>query len=144
LEEYGLSEGFDEELERIKLKKLKEIMGSSRSSEGSSIEASPLTLTDENFDEVISKHKLVFVDFWAPWCAPCRMIAPMVEELSREFAGKIVFGKLNTDENPQTAMKYMISAIPTLILFKNGAEAERIIGVTPKQAIEAVLRKHLE
>jgi len=140
-----LSEGFDEELERIKLRKLKELMGSG-GSEGSSSEASssPMTLTDENFDEVISRHRLVLVDFWAPWCAPCRMIAPIVEELSKEFAGKIVFGKLNTDENPQTAMKYMISAIPTLILFKNGVEAERIIGLQPKHALEEVLKRHLE
>ncbi|MHC1586520.1 MAG: thioredoxin [Candidatus Hecatellaceae archaeon] len=104
----------------------------------------PLTLTDENFSEVVSKYPLVLVDFWAPWCGPCRIIAPIIEQLASQYAGKVVFGKLNVDENPESAMKFMVAAIPTLILFKNGAEVERLIGAMPKQAIEAAIQKHLE
>ena len=136
-----MSEEFDEELERIKLRKVKELMSGGSSQ---TLPSQPLTLTDENFSEVVSKYPLVLVDFWAPWCGPCRIIAPIIEQLASQYAGKVVFGKLNVDENPESAMKFMVAAIPTLILFKNGAEVERLIGAMPKQAIEAAIQKHLE
>jgi len=102
----------------------------------------PVTLTDENFDGFISSNKLVVVDFWAEWCAPCRMLAPVIEELAKEYAGKIIFGKLNVDENPTTAAKFGIMSIPTLIVFKNGQPVDVIIGAMPKKQIEARLNRY--
>jgi thioredoxin 1 len=100
-----------------------------------------VTLTDSNFDsEVINSDKPVLVDFWAPWCGPCRMIAPSVEELAAEYEGKAVVGKVNVDDNPQVSMKFGIRSIPTLLIFKGGKVVEQIIGAQPKAAIESKLK----
>lgn len=104
----------------------------------------PVEVTDSNFGEVVLKSPIpTFVDFWAPWCGPCRMVAPVVEELASEYVGKMRFVKLNTDENINTAMTYGIRGIPTMIIFKDGAEAGRIVGFMPKpelkKRLEAVL-----
>jgi thioredoxin 1 len=105
-----------------------------------------LEFTDANFDrEVLQSDRPVLVDFWAPWCGPCRAIAPIVAEVSAEYSGKLKVGKLNTDDNQQTAVKYGVISIPTLIIFKNGEPVEQIIGVghQPKKTlvnkIDAVL-----
>ncbi len=99
-------------------------------------------LSDDNFNsEVEQQSGAVLVDFWAPWCGPCRMVAPIVDELSTEYSGKIKVGKLNTDEAPQVAMKYGIRSIPTLIIFKDGQPAEQIVGAVPKDHIEEKLEK---
>ena len=103
-----------------------------------------LHLTDASFDqEVVNSQIPVLVDFWAEWCMPCRMVAPAVEELAEEYDGKVKFGKLNTDEARDTAMKFGITAIPTLLLFKGGQVARKVVGVKSKQdlkkEIEAVL-----
>ncbi|RJX16594.1 thioredoxin [Candidatus Bathyarchaeota archaeon] len=103
----------------------------------------PVKITDADFNKFISSYPLVVVDFWAEWCAPCRIIAPIVENLAKTYAGKVVFGKLNVDENPTTAVKYRISAIPTLVILKNGVEVERIVGVVPKNIIETTIKKYL-
>ncbi|MCD6436128.1 MAG: thioredoxin [Clostridiales bacterium] len=103
-------------------------------------------LTDANFEaEVIEKSKstLVLVDFWAPWCAPCRMIGPVLEELSDEMGNKIRVGKLNVDASNQTAVKYQIMGIPNMKLFKDGKVIEEFVGVQPKSIIQDVLNKHL-
>jgi len=136
-----VSGGFDAELEWIKLRKVRELMSGGRGPEAS---GQPLTLTSHNFNEVLSRSPLVLVDFWAPWCGPCRIIAPIVEELAAQYAGRVVVGKLNVDENPEIAARFMVAAIPTLILFKNGSEVERLIGAMPKSAIESVIEKHLQ
>jgi len=86
---------------------------------------------------------LIVVDCWAEWCGPCRMIEPVIEELAQGYAGKVVFGKLNVDENPQTAERFSIVGIPTLLIMKNGAEVERIVGAVPQEFIEEKLKKHL-
>ena len=87
-----------------------------------------LELTDSNFQsEVLEQDGVVLVDFWAPWCGPCRMIAPIVEEIAKEYAGKAVVGKLNVDENPNTAGKYSVMSIPTLMFFKNGEVVDQIV-----------------
>ena len=100
--------------------------------------------TDDNFDaEVLKSEVPVLVDFWAPWCGPCKMIAPVVEELATEYDGKAKIGKLNTDENQQVAMKYGVMSIPTLIIFKNGEVADRIVGVQPKDNIQSKLESAL-
>ena len=99
-----------------------------------------LEFSDSNFeDEVINSDIPVLVDFWAPWCGPCRIIAPVVEEISESHEGKIKVGKLNVDDNQQTSMKFGIRSIPTLLVFKNGKIFEQIIGAVPKTEIERVV-----
>jgi thioredoxin 1 len=100
-----------------------------------------LEFKDENFKNlVLESDKPVLVDFWAEWCGPCRMVGPIVEELATEFEGKAVIGKLNVDENANTSVEYGIRSIPTLLIFKNGKIADKIIGAVPK----AVLKEKLE
>jgi len=106
--------------------------------------ANVVTFTDANFqEEVLEANEPVLVDFWAAWCGPCKMIAPVVEELAGDFVGKAKVGKLNVDEYGRTAQQYGVMSIPTLILFKDGKEQTRIVGFRPKaelaKAIEAAL-----
>jgi thioredoxin 1 len=101
--------------------------------------ATPLTITDANFDQLINSKVPVLVDFWAEWCGPCRMVAPSVEQLAKEFAGRAIVGKLNVDHNPATARRYQIMSIPALYIFQNGQVIDRIVGAQPLP----VLRQHL-
>ena len=102
----------------------------------------PINLLDADVDETVKKYPTIVIDCWAPWCGPCRMIGPVVEELAKEMKGKIVFGKLNVDENPQTSMKYKIMSIPTMLVFKNGQLVDRIIGAMPKDMLVQKLKPH--
>jgi thioredoxin 1 len=124
-----------DDLERIRQKKLKELMRKMTAEDKPRLEK-PIKLNSTNFSEVLKQNENVVVDFWAEWCMPCRMIAPIVEELAKEYAGKVVFGKLNTDESPEIASRYGISAIPTLIFFKNGKPVDQIVGAMPKSEIK--------
>ncbi len=103
----------------------------------------PVTLTDANFDTVIQGDLPVLVDFWAPWCGPCRMIAPTVEALAKEFDGKLVVGKLNVDENPRTASRYGIMSIPTLMIFRRGKAVDSIVGAVPASMLRQRILPHL-
>jgi len=122
-----------DELEQIREKKLRELVGRMSTP---SIDK-PIVISDRNFEQTVKNYPLIVVDCWAAWCAPCRAIAPVVEELAKEYSGKVVFGKLNVDDNPETAEKFGIRAIPTLLVMKNGSEVDRIVGVLPKNQLEA-------
>ncbi len=99
-------------------------------------------LTDTNFDvEIAAGYTLV--DFWAPWCGPCRLVSPIVEQLSQQYAGKIKVFKVNIDENPRISMKFRIMSIPTVMLFKDGQPIEMVIGASPKHVYEGRIAKHL-
>ena len=130
-----------DELEKIRQKKMKELM--EKMSGQKSVPNSPVKLTSANFDETLRNNENVVVDFWAEWCMPCKMIAPSIEELAKEYAGKVVFGKLNTDESPTIASRYGISAIPTLIFFKNGKPVDQIVGALPKGEIKRWVDRNL-
>jgi thioredoxin 1 len=100
----------------------------------------PLTLNDSNFDHAaLQSEQPVLVDFWAPWCAPCHAIAPILEELTEEYGDKITFARLNVDEAPKIAARYGIHSIPTLLLFKDGKPLEQILGFRPKRELKQVL-----
>jgi thioredoxin len=97
----------------------------------------PVEISDATFPEFIAKNPVVILDLWAPWCGPCKRIAPIMDELAKEYAGKLAIGKLNTDDNPQTPMKYGVMSIPTLIVFRGGKVATQIVGAVPKKDIVA-------
>jgi thioredoxin 1 len=106
--------------------------------------ATPTVVTDETFNqEVLKSDTPTLVDFWAVWCGPCRMVAPVVDEIAREQAGKLKVMKLDVDENQGTAMTYGVMSIPTLILFKNGQPVERIVGFRPKSDMDKKILPHL-
>jgi thioredoxin 1 len=103
-----------------------------------------LNVTNSNFEgEVLKSDKPVMVDFWASWCGPCKMIAPLVQELSEEFSSKIKFVKVNVDDNPNISQKYRIASIPTLMLFNNGKVSETLVGFRPKQELKSVIEKYV-
>lgn len=105
--------------------------------------AEPITLTDANFAEIINGPTPVLVDFWAPWCGPCRMVAPTVQQLARDFQGRAVIGKLNVDENPRTAQQYQIMGIPALYIFKRGQVVDQMVGVQPANVLQQRLTRQL-
>ena len=125
----------DEELERIKAKKMKEMM--SQQNPG------VVKLNTSSFDSFIKTELPVVVDFWADWCMPCRIMGPVMEELSKAYAGKALFGKVDVDENSQIASRYGIMSIPHFLIFKNGALVEKIVGAVGREPLENALKKHL-
>jgi len=141
IESERLDKEKDVELEKIHAKKLQELTTKMK---GKEIPQNvPITLDDTNFEETVKKYPLMLIDCWAAWCGPCRMIEQVVEELARDYMGRVTVGKLNVDENPETAMSFGIISIPTLLIMKGGKEVDRIIGAVPKQFVEEQLQKYL-
>ncbi|OGX68572.1 MAG: thioredoxin [Paenibacillus sp. RIFOXYA1_FULL_44_5] len=102
-----------------------------------------VTVSDQTFKGEVEGKGTVLVDFWAPWCAPCKMIAPVLEQLNTELEDKLTVAKLNVDDNPQSAARFGVMSIPTLILFKDGQPVEKVIGFQPKDALKNVVSRHL-
>lgn len=106
--------------------------------------AEPVVLSDSAFDEFRKKYPLVIIDCWAEWCMPCKMLAPTIDEMAKQFQGKIVFGKMEIDKNQKTAKKFNVMSIPTLLVFRDGELADTIVGALPKQALEPKIQSYLE
>lgn len=135
----------DEDLETIRKKKLEQLKKQyiKGGKQMENMPSEPVEINDTDMNDHISKHNTLVVDCWAPWCGPCRMIHPIVEELAKELQGKVVFGKLNVDNNQQTAAKYGIMSIPSLLVFKDGKLVDRIVGAMPKPMLKAKLEPYL-
>ena len=103
-----------------------------------------IEVSDATFDNEVAKSNTpVFVDFWAPWCGPCRSVAPIVEDLANQYAGKVKVAKINVDDSPEVAMKFMVTSIPTFILFKNGQPADRTLGAMPKGQFQQFIDRNI-
>lgn len=133
----------DSELEAIKQRKLAELqrVASERAVMAGLTE--PVILTDSNFASEVVKYPVMLVDFWAPWCGPCRIVGPIIEQLAREYSGRIAFGKLNVDDNPVVAGSFGVQSIPTMMILKSGKVVDVMIGALPKIQIEMKLKQHL-
>lgn len=129
-------QNWDDELDKIMKRKMRQYQnqGITNSDSVGTVESlnKPVILTDNNFAESVKKFPLLIVDFWAPWCGPCRMVSPIIEQLANELAGKATFGKLNVDENPTISSAFGIQSIPTIIIFKNGQPIDGFMGAMSK------------
>ncbi len=111
--------------------------------QGTPLHDKPIHVTDDDFDKVVKENRYVVVDFWAEWCRPCHAIAPTIEELARKYAGKVVFAKINSDENQRKFQEFGVMGIPTLLFFKDGKLIDQVIGAMPKVQFEQRVVKHL-
>lgn len=134
----------DEELRLINEKRMKKLQQLINEKELLKNIKEPLNLGDNTFFETINKFPLMLVDFWAPWCGPCRMMSPIIDQIGKDYLGKLVVGKMNVDENPLIARQFSISSIPTLILFKRGKEVNKVIGSVSKNKIDEMVKMHLD
>lgn len=135
--------GDEEDLELIRARKLNALIDHANKKGVEKMAGKVETVTDDGFENFIKQDKLVVIDCWAPWCGPCRALAPKMEELSVEMADKVIFGKINTDENEQVPMRFNISAIPTILIFKNGNFVDRIVGAGSKDSMKQKFEKYL-
>ncbi|SDF70394.1 thioredoxin [Methanolobus vulcani] len=129
-----------DDIESIRQKRMQQLQESLEKKEYPS---NPVTINDASFNEFVSKYPLVLVDCWAPWCGPCRMLSPVLDELAVEMQGKVVFGKLNVDDEKMTAIKFGITSIPAMLIFKNGEFVDKLIGAVPKQNIIQKLEPYI-
>ena len=125
----------DKELERLKEEKIKKMLDQAKTG--------VVKLTSASFDNFLNTDKPVLIDFWADWCMPCRMMAPVMEDLAKAYAGKALFGKVNVDNNPQIAGRYGIMSIPHFLIFKNGTKVEKIVGAVGRDPLENALKRYL-
>lgn len=133
----------DKDIEQIKKKKMKDMIEAAQKDKNQVLK-DPIILTDNNFNSTVSTNELLVVDFWAPWCGPCRMVGPIIEQLASEYAGKVTFAKMNVDENQVIPNKFGIMGIPTIIVFYQGKVAETIVGSYPKTHIEAAFKRYIK
>jgi thioredoxin 1 len=137
----------DEELEHLKIKKLEQLKNKYVNTNGENkmtdMPNTPIKISDADINDQISNFNTLIVDCWAPWCAPCRILGPVIDELAKELQGQIVFGKLNVDENQQTSLKYGIMSIPSLLVFKNGELIDTIVGAMPKPMLKAKIALYM-
>jgi len=133
------------ELEEIRRRKMAELIENSNGGrpEGNGFPDAPVVVTDSTMDEFVKKYPKVVIDCWAPWCGPCRMLSPTIDALAKDHKGKIVFGKLNTDENFGVSSKHRIMSIPTLLFFKDGQLVDRMIGAAPRSVVDQQVKKTL-
>lgn len=141
-------ENWDDELAKIMEKKLKQYKNqvehdTTSDNYTNNVVNSPIKLTDYNFEEMSRKYQLLVVDFWAPWCGPCRMVSPIIDQLAQEMSGRVVFGKLNVDENPTLSNLFGIQSIPTVMIFKNGEAIDGFMGAVSKQQMVATISKYI-
>lgn len=134
----------DEELKLLNEKKMKKLQELINEKEQLKNIKEPLVLDDTTFSQTINKFPMTLVDFWAPWCGPCRMMSPIIDEIGKDYLGKLVVGKINVDENPLVAGQFGISSIPTLLLFKRGQAVNKIIGSVSKNKINEMIKTHLD
>jgi thioredoxin 1 len=136
----------DKELDEILARKRSELFSARRVNETRNhvVISTPVELTDSNFSQAVIRYPLLVVDFWATWCGPCRMVSPVIEQLASEHAGKVVFGKVNVDENPLTAAAFGIQSIPTITIFKDGSAVDGFIGAASKSQIQTKLSAHMQ
>lgn len=136
----------DPEIESIQRKKIAEMLQQAQmqAKPAEPSTGKPIVLTDSNFSSEVAKNSLMVVDFWAPWCGPCRMVGPLIEQLAVEYAGKVAFGKMNVDENMAVPNSFGVMSIPTLVVFKNGKAVETIIGACPKSHIESKFKPFMK
>ncbi len=135
----------DQEIAKIQKKKMSEMLERAReqTQPRTIIDREPIALTDANFSSEVNQKKLILVDFWAPWCGPCRAVGPIIEELASEYAGMVTFGKMNVDENPMVPQTFGVQGIPTMILFKDGKAVDSMVGACPKSTIESRFKRYL-
>lgn len=133
----------DEELRLINEKRVKKLQQLLNEKEVLRNISEPLNLEDTTFFQTINKFPIMLVDFWAPWCGPCRMMSPIIDQIGKDYLGKLVIGKINVDENPLIARQFSISSIPTLMLFKRGKEVNKIIGSVSRNKIDEMVKMHL-
>lgn len=142
-------QNWNDELNEIMEKKMKDLAKKGNGNNFSdnintTMGAAPLTLNDSNFEGTIKKSQLIVVDFWAPWCGPCRAVSPVIEQLATELAGKALFGKLNVDENPVVSSTFGIQSIPTIAIFKNGKMVDGFVGAASKSQILSKISTYID
>ncbi len=130
----------DPELEKIRQKKLEQLMTDDQQT-ASPGPSRPVELSDDEIQGFLSQNDTALLDFWAPWCGPCQVIAPVLEEIAQEMAGQVAIGKINVDEHPAIAQRYQVQGIPTLILAKEGQVVDRVVGAAPKAQLQARLQQ---
>ena len=139
LEHTTMSTDPDPELEALRARRAQELAAQAESS--ANAPTAPVVVSDGDLASTVKAHPLVLVDVWAPWCGPCRHLEPIIKELARDMAGRVVFAKLNSDENPRTTQAFQVQAIPTMLIFRDGKLVEQLIGVHPKGDIVARLER---
>ncbi len=135
-----MSEDIDPDLEAIRQRKAKELR---KLLDGEAVTEQvidrPVEANDRNLSDLLSRHDLVIVDMWAPWCGPCKMIGPIIDRLAAKYKGRVVFAKVNVDQNPVIAGQFGVQSIPTLLIFRSGTLIDRKVGALPQQALEALI-----